>query len=486
MSERASHSPMNIREAAGAGSRAWCALAVSLSLGTHLWALWGVRNAGLEPYMDEVFHLPMTQHYCRGEFGYWDSKITTLPGLYLAGAAYGAALGAPCTPEVLRGLNAMLAAGTAWIIFLLLRRKMGSCKALAQACVLSSYPIHFFFSLLFYTDTGATFLVLAVYWLASSSRPSRARLLLAMLLGIASILFRQTNAVWCLFLFAESCLKWLTEAQGKSHDSATGAEELAGPLSLRLLASFSWLALSSARSLVSALWPLCMPVAAFAAFLVWNGGSVVVGDAVNHTPVLHTAQLAYLSVASAAMYGPLGQDSAFTRLWLCLRQVVPGEGRKEFQRLFSFKLAFLLVVASVALHFGTFSHPFLLADNRHYTFYAWRRVLKRNELAPLFLFPIYAFAAWHVSGCLRRGGRSPLWIFLFVVCSALSLVPSPLLEPRYLTLPVLLVHLNSREPSWAAVGLTGLGCSAVNILTVHVFLHRTFQWPDGSIARLMW
>jgi DIE2/ALG10 family len=32
--------------------------------------------------------VPQTQRYCAGEFGVWDPKITTFPGLYLAGTAW--------------------------------------------------------------------------------------------------------------------------------------------------------------------------------------------------------------------------------------------------------------------------------------------------------------------------------------------------------------------------------------------------------------
>ena len=62
-----------------------------------------------EPYMDEVFHIPQAQHFCKSNFIYtlyilaiiifymklfligewvWDDKITTLPGLYLISLAY--------------------------------------------------------------------------------------------------------------------------------------------------------------------------------------------------------------------------------------------------------------------------------------------------------------------------------------------------------------------------------------------------------------
>eukprot|EP00191_Tetraselmis_sp_GSL018_P012453 CAMPEP_0177594952 /NCGR_PEP_ID=MMETSP0419_2-20121207/10076_1 /TAXON_ID=582737 /ORGANISM="Tetraselmis sp., Strain GSL018" /LENGTH=44 /DNA_ID= /DNA_START= /DNA_END= /DNA_ORIENTATION= len=27
-----------------------------------------------EPYMDEIFHVPQAQRYCRGDFAHWDPK----------------------------------------------------------------------------------------------------------------------------------------------------------------------------------------------------------------------------------------------------------------------------------------------------------------------------------------------------------------------------------------------------------------------------
>ena len=71
-------------------------------------------------------------------------------------------------------------------------------------------------------------------------------------------------------------------------------------------------------------------------------------------------------------------------------------------------------------------------------------------------------------------------------CAALVLVPSPLLELRYLTLPILVLRLHC-EPlvgaRWWGPPLLGFG--AVNAALLYVFLARPFTWPDGSTARFM-
>ena len=81
--------------------------------------------------------MPQTQRYCRGDFAHWDPKITTFPGLYAAGAAYGRALralsqiwrplppAAACGTSALRSLNVLLA---------------GACFAVTRALCLRLHP----------------------------------------------------------------------------------------------------------------------------------------------------------------------------------------------------------------------------------------------------------------------------------------------------------------------------------------------------------
>ena len=100
--------------------------------------------------------------------------------------------------------------------------------------------------------------------------------------------------------------------------------------------------------------------------------------------------------------------------------------------------------------------------------------------------PAYAYCAWRSLGALRAGGRSRAWALGWLVASALTLLPSPLIEPRYLTVPILLLPANANERSWRSLALSALFAVAVNALTIYVFLMRPFTWPDGSIARFMW
>jgi len=59
---------------------------------------------------------------------------------------------------------------------------------------------------------------------------------------------------------------------------------------------------------------------------------------------------------------------------------------------------------------NSIAHPFLLADNRHYAFYLWRRVINVHPLARYALAPGYLVSAtllWHGLGALPSSSRPP-------------------------------------------------------------------------------
>ena len=68
-----------------------------------------VNNAVKESYIDEYFHLGMTERYLiQHDFLSWDPKITTPPGLYYLGFVFGkvlSALGLYADAASLRYLN---------------------------------------------------------------------------------------------------------------------------------------------------------------------------------------------------------------------------------------------------------------------------------------------------------------------------------------------------------------------------------------------
>ncbi|KAJ1409615.1 Alpha-2-glucosyltransferase Alg10 [Sesbania bispinosa] len=132
-----------------------------------------------DSYMDEIFHIPQAQQYCRGNFRSWDPMITTPPGLYYLSLAHVASLfpgfysvqaassfSDMCSAAILRSINGVLAVICSIILYDIithLKPSLDDRKAMLHAMVLSLYPLHWFFTFLYYTDVASTTVVLAMY-----------------------------------------------------------------------------------------------------------------------------------------------------------------------------------------------------------------------------------------------------------------------------------------------------------------------------------
>lgn len=203
------------------------------------------------------------------------------------------------------------------------------------------------------------------------------------------------------------------------------------------------------------------------------------------------------------------------------------------------------VLAAAAVKWNTIVHPFTLADNRHYTFYVFRR-LTRPGWIRYAAIAIYATSAW---ACIQVLGSTPTppnpllvrdaaedpaedpaattppalplpdtkhaasvsFVLIWLATSAMHLVSAPLVEPRYFILPWLFwrLHVPLKQPgrpgnvaaSFRARAFHALWTRndlrlwletawflAVNAATGYVFLNWEFEWPSepGRVQRFMW
>lgn len=409
-----------------------------------------------EPYMDEEFHVPQAQTYCRDEYQKWDPKITTLPGTYVVSRlvlvphifAWGPEA---CTPEALRCVNALFLGPVASLLLAAATREVHGA-ALTRTGLelrvlrLTLLPLHFFFCFLYYTDVASTSFVVAAFWL--HCRKLRRW---SALLGGAAVVMRQTNIVWVWALAVHHFTGPGLELPGCIRRLGGGLAD--GQLALHAIVG-----------------------TVFVGFVVWNRG-IVVGDRENHAVALHAAMLPYFAAFLLFFLGP----AAWVELLQRLRRIrlrVAAEG-----------VASALLFAAMT-HFGSFAHPFLLADNRHITFYLWkdllRRRLVREALLPAALGVVVA--AMRSPGgrslCVAPGRDIALW----ALCCALVLVPTPLLEFRYFVVPTLLALLYQPVGS-TKEELAGVALSAfVNAATIALFLFRPFTsaaWGNTP-QRFMW
>jgi len=294
---------------------------------------------------------------------------------------------------------------------------------------------------------------------------------LAGLLGIVSCFFRQNNVIWVLYAYATSQLMRLRFKRGATilHDPPALS---AGPGDiLRSITS----APKALPELFPAFVPYAIVLALFGGFVIWNGG-IVLGDKSNHIPSFHVPQLYYF-IASATIFG-----------WPA---VVCGEGgprkvvTEVISRMFGSKRMLLTAVISVLMAFTiqrfTIHHPFLLSDNRHYTFYIWRRVFMLHAVVPYLFIPGYQACAW--AWWIRVAvDQSLLQTLVLPVLILPTLLPTPLLEPRYFLLPYILLRAQVVDVKPYGVFVEGLWYLVINTATVYIFLYK----ERVGVGRFIW
>jgi alpha-1,2-glucosyltransferase len=320
-------------------------------------------------------------------------------------------------------------------------------------------PLHWSYTYLYYTDIGSTLFILLCYLEAH-----RGHHLLSGLSAVAAVLFRQTNAVWVGFIAGSVALQHvhgrvqariakLRRKQQEKHQrtiAGSSAQHYEGstsdskpqeppPSSQQLLAATQaqqqplwqqvfeelcqtvYVVWQERVQLLYQLWPLLGVVLAFAGFVAINKG-ITVGDRAAHQPVLHAAQfLVYFPLFTAAMLGPQLLDTALRSLSSLQRR----------QRTLMLVAAAGAAAGVAGLVLSPPPHPYLLADNRHLTFYLWRRLLARSKaLTYGVVAPVAGGVAWPLILWALLQRQDWLWVVGFLVCTAVVLVPAWLLEFR--------------------------------------------------------
>ncbi|SCV70866.1 BQ2448_3628 [Microbotryum intermedium] len=460
-----------------------------------------IKIVGPAPYMDELIHIPQAQAYCRGDFGFWDPALTTPPGLYLISAipAYVVSPLRPylCSTVGLRAVNFVFLTYLPYVISGLLETlqektltsdnikgdkisaettKTGGPSLSLEAIFVATFPIAWFFGYLYYTETGSLVLVLLAYSFALEGKWLRSSLV-----GAASLTFRQTNILWIAFIAASSSIRLLSRQQTK--------RPLKNPLLTNArLADIPTCAFSLADLGLRSI-PLLLPVVlsylpvffGAAAFVKWNGG-VVLGDKANHVPTLHLVQPLYFFAFAAGFLAP------YT---LTQRNVSRSLSNLVGTPIRVVTSALAMGMALYCIKYHTILHRFLLADNRHYTFYVLRRIVNRFPAARYLLAPAYIFAGRLLFDVLIEANSFRLLDAVgLALTSLLVLIPSPLIEPRYFLIPYVLIRLHIRPRTRKAVWLEGLLYGLVNAVTMWIFVQRPWTRVTNEgvvdVARFMW
>ena len=416
-----------------------------------------------EPYMDEIFHIPQAQNYCGYNFSHWDSKITTPPGLYISSlllyspASLFSSLLTLCTILNLRSTNILFSSLNTAMLFLILRsiRPTSDVKLVSlYALTLSLFPPLYFFSFFYYTDQGSTFFVLTAMLAARNACHVSSALLL-----MISLFFRQTNVIWVVFT---AVCTVLTLVEDKIRIKARFLERILKAclyLLLQLMPSFN------------TIFPYILVTVTFSLFVILNGG-IVLGDKSQHVLTLHLSQVSYFVFFTGVFTWP----HIITSLKRATHYIKP------------YYLIWLVVLICIFLLFARFStvvHPYLLADNRHYTFYFWKKVVNFTDYSRYYLSLPYAISFVLMTSSLLIG--SELWALTYWTSVFLVLSLQPLLEFRYFILPFLLYRLHSPLPSLSAILLDLTTCIVINTATLYLFAYKPFNWRSSyETQRFIW
>ncbi|CAG0883110.1 unnamed protein product [Cyprideis torosa] len=425
----------------------------------------------LHPYnvVDEVYHVAIADAYLAGNFTYWHPKVTTPPGLYLVTYAILKPLSFTDftekkieSLEFLRMVNAIGMIFNFLIVYYILKtlwKKMSEVQVILSTVIIALHPLIVPYGFLYYTDVFSLTAILLTYLMHINGLYA-----LAFPAGIWSLLMRQTNIVWLFFISLNHAIDVYDEhmyprVSGKRKKKATQS---------------TWTRfVNFGLDLLGSCWPYLFHGLAFLAFITWNDGHIVLGDQSSHTPTLHIPQLLYFAAVYLLFHFPSALVAVFPR-------------RIKTRTFLSYTFV-LTVLAFLAIHYNTLVHPYLLADNRHISFYVWNKFfLKYPDVAPYAVVPVYLLGFYALKKSTDILGLQGQLLMAF--CTALTLVPQRLFEFRYFIVPLVFCRLHlPPPPSWAYLLCELVLAGASKVALAYVFWYRQFFWADfEEPQRIIW
>ncbi len=371
------------------------ALAAAVIVGTT----WFVAQAmaPMNHYADEVHHFRQITAFCDGDFRI-DPKLTTVPGPH-ALTALVAGLTGDCSLAAARRVN--IAVGLLSVLaFLYAAVATPTARPLARTLQYFLLPILLPYHFLVYTDSISLLALLLAVGLLLRGRDVSAGIVVAL-----SLLLRQTNVVWVVFVAAYVLVE--REWEGRT-------------------------------AYLRRVWPCLLGCAGFAAFALANHG-VAIGDARAHHPGLSFGNVFFLLMLFFVLFLPRNIAS------------LAASGERLADR------GFLAVLAAV---YGLFLATFGV-DHAYNKFAGF---LRNDLLVTLDERDVLRVAAF----AIVAGGAAVLYVdrlarpsyHLLYVFAVLSLLPIRLIDQRYDFAPLALFLLFRRDDS-VVVEAASIGFSLV-------------------------
>ncbi|KAN0026890.1 hypothetical protein ACTFIU_009566 [Dictyostelium citrinum] len=508
-----------------------------------------INSYQIEPYVDEIFHIPQTIKYCEFKFKEWDNKITTLPGLYILALIYSNVLSffgigdgiwiSHCSVAVLRSFNVFCLIITFFSIYEILKistynlllspstsspsssssssstsslssslsKKMNQKEIIEdqnsinntiilRTIHLSIFPIFYFFHFLFYTDVVSTLSIFLTLLFSLKNQFN-----LSSFFGLISVTIRQTNIIWVFFITINNILKLYEENKEKQNIKEFNL--------LKEILEFIKFSIINLLLIIKKFFGFILVGILFLIFLYWNGG-IVVGDKSNHESSFHVPQLFYFSLLTMIFSLPSILISSLLKRFNYYKVTINEKKNLYdpigFLKDLNFKYLIVIIIGMIVMIWKfTYTHLFLLSDNRHYTFYIWNRFMEKYSIGPYLPIPFYCYSIWFIWKVLSEN-RSKLWCLFYFLSTAIVLLPSPLVEPRYYIVPFFLFQLNqfhyynnfktqhktiegkklNLKTVNQLIGLDILYFIFINFITIFIFIKFPFIYPDGTIGRFFY
>lgn len=415
-----------------------------------------------ESYMDEKFHINQTVNYYNGDIFNWDEKLTTFPLMFIITA-------------ILRrifwffSLPLLEYRYISYIMSCLLLIKVSQTSEMIFnrsnfrfSLLIYLLPINFFYYFLFYTDTLSTYFVTSYFFyelfLRNNLQKTRNFDYKRLLLMSLSILSRQNNIIWVNFFNL-----------------------------LEVIFSFPQLTTSKVIEIIRKYKEIVIIDVLFILFLVFNNFSVVLGDASNHKLCFHLSQITHFICFLYIFFPSL----ILSMLDFYLNRLK----RLKKQELTQFFQVFItcIIVLYISETYFLYSHSFIESDNRHFSFYFFKKIIKNpvfNKLRQAFL--ILILPQYVYDFIVNDSWVNKKYFLSYYVCLVLILVPVQLFEFRYFALPLTLFiiisfYTNSIISKRLLVTENILFALAVNCVSLYVFLFRPFENESfHEISRFMW
>jgi alpha-1,2-glucosyltransferase len=285
-------------------------------------------------------------------------------------------------------------------------------------------------------------------------------IVIAAFAGLLSIACRQTNIVWIAFYAALVAI-----------DAAANYLHITNPdrLPIELLTNRNrWSAIGIG---IRHIWPFILLAAIFIGAVCWNHG-LALGDRTAHQLVYHGMQLCYAYTFMVA--------SAFPAIALNNPIVL---------------ITIAISIIPIVIAFN-YAHPYLLADNRHFTFYLWRRLLSPYRFA---FIPVYVISM--AIAAISIDNESKRFRIGLAIATILVTIPNGLLEFRkytqlyvisivlgYFIVPYVVwrLHILRNVNRWILIAEMTLNV-IINCVVVYLFLYRPFRWTHvDELQRFMW